>query len=478
MLRRGALAWLGILASLTLLGAILLKLPAAAATHRPLTWGEAIFTASSATSLTGLTVRSTATGFSTFGQCIILALIQLGALALLVFGSFVAALMLGRLPHGNRAANRAESTNTLERDAMRTSARRLAVKVVLVTLAIEAVGVMALLGISFGAADGGTLGERLAASAFHAVSALTNAGFDVSGHSLIDHRYAASAHAVILPLIVLGGLGMPVLFEIGSRLRRRGGKPTRNTASKRKTPRALSTYARLVLATTAVLYVFGLLAIAGGQLTPHVYDWLGMGVTAHAEEAGALSVAGLARLLADSSFLALSARSAGFTTMPIDQLEPGGQLAVMALMLIGGSPASVAGGVKTAAVAALGLASLDALRRGTRLPRRFASWCLRLAGVVAAYLIGLIALGTYLLALSENFPLQKLLFEVISAATTTGLSLGITQHLTGFGWFVLIATMLLGRAGPLALVALGVARAWQRSEAPTGEDRGQIIALG
>lgn len=418
------LSFLALIAAATLM----LKLPAATPHDQPIGWVDALFTATSAVCVTGLVVRSTAEGFTLFGQAVILGAIQLGALGFMIFGSTLA-LVLGVRPSYQESLTLSAALD--EYPAHRIM--RFAWFIVGTTLAIEAIGALALAALwpepltHAPHAPGGLAWQ----AAFHSVSAFCNAGFDITGDSLVPMRHGAAPLLVVAPLIVLGGLGFLVLEDVTQYLRRRlrprPGRPA---------PR-LRTHSKIVLATTACLLVGGFTAIFVAQ-----------SVAAGGPTPGTL---------ADAAFLSVTARTAGFNAMPMDELSPGSRFATMVLMAIGGSPGSTAGGLKTATVAVLFLA-VAATVRGRQdveaFGRRLPDSLVRKAATVAASLLGVIVLATLTLDLTEDIPFEPLLFEVVSAASTTGLSLGATTELSPFGRVVITITMFAGRLGALSLLGL------------------------
>ena len=432
-------------------------------TGEPITLGEALFTATSAVSLTGLNVRDTARDFTPFGQAVIALLIQLGALSIITLGS------LFTFHIGQRLASNIQPNSNDPPDAPPAiNTKRLIVLIILSTLAIELIGAALLYPVWQDPAGGAlSVSQRAGMSLFHAVSAFSNAGFDLTGQSMLAYRHALLTHAVFLPLIVVGGLGYPVLHNLVHVLRaRRAGTKQRP-----------SLHTRLVLSTTAGLYLFGVIVIGAGQLAPHLHDSMRLGVTAHAQDLDALTMADAGGVLADASFMSLASRTAGFNTIPMDELQPASRFGVMALMLVGGSPGSSAGGIKTTVLAILVLSSLATLRQRRTLPAIAQLISENLIRQALALLVGfvlLVVLAILLLSLVEPFSFQSLAFEAISAASNTGLSLGITDSLTRYGRGVILATMLLGRVGPLFLLGR---MAFASDHAPRPQDSHEPVGL-
>jgi trk/ktr system potassium uptake protein len=433
----------------------------------PITFTEALFTATSAVCVTGLIVRDTARDFTPFGQAIIGSMIQLGGLGIIIFGSMLVTL-LGRRLSLKENLNLRDMLNDQPMHKLRSFIRF----IVLTTLAIELIGAVALYPLWQDPVTGPlSTAQRVGMSLFHAVSAFCNAGFDITGNSLVSYRHAMLTHAVILPLIVVGGLGFPVLenllsvfrARISNRLRYptvRPGTPTDLTSAR------LSLHTKIVLTATATLYLWGVLTITAGQLMPYLHESMQQGITAHADRPDPLTISSFGGVLADASFMSITSRTAGFNAIPMDELHPAGRFSVMTLMMVGGSPGSTAGGFKTTVIALLALSVVATVRQRPRseaFGRTIADSLVRKAATIGLCYLLLITTSTMLLCLSEPFNFQSLAFEAISAATTTGLSLGITSDLTAFGKAVIIATMFLGRVGPLALLgAMTFARAYDR----------------
>ncbi|MFI4916037.1 MAG: TrkH family potassium uptake protein [Phycisphaerales bacterium JB060] len=431
-------------AAIIIAATLLLKLPAATPYDQPIGWIDALFTATSATCVTGLAVRDTAGGFTLFGQVVIAGAIQLGGLGFMIFGSTLA-LLFGVRPSYKEHLTLSAALD--EYPAHRIM--RFAWFIVGTTLAIEAIGAVLLYLLWPGALTDGP-GGRAWQAVFHSVSAFCNAGFDITGDSLIPMRTGLAPFLVIAPLIVVGGLGFLVLEDVTNYLRRRiRRKPGRAT------PR-LATHSKLVLATTACLLGVGFVTI-----------FIAQSVASGGPSDGAIT---------DAAFMSVTARTAGFTVMPMEELSPGSRFSLMVLMAIGGSPGSTAGGIKTAVFAVLILAVLATVRGREDVEvfgRALPDTLVRKAATVAAGLVGVVTLATLMLDLSEDIPFEPLLFEVVSAASTTGLSLGATAELSPFGRVVITLTMFFGRLGALSLlgaliqgVGVGGERALTRSHLP------------
>lgn len=417
---------------LIVISAAMLKLPAATPAGQPISTTDALFTAASAVCVTGLSVRDTLTGFTPMGQGVIAASIQLGGLGFMIFGSTLWMLVGARLSmRDNMTLSMAMDEYPVERIA------RFVGFIVLTTLTIELVGAMVMF-LSWPEDDALSVGGRIWASVFHSVSAFCNAGFDITGESLVGVRGHAVTLIGFLPMIVLGGLGFVVLEDLARIARGRSDQPGKRVG--------LTTHSKLVIATTAGLLIVGAVGIFVCQL------------------AAVGEARGVGEGIADAVFMSATARTAGFTVMPMEDLSPGSQFVLMLLMLIGGSPGSTAGGMKTTVFVLLALAVVATIRGRDEVEvfkRAIPDALVKKASTIAFGLLLVVALSTIGLSLTNAMPLEPLLFEAISAATTTGLSLGITGDLSEEGRWIVIVTMFLGRVGPLAAAAALVARSGQ-----------------
>jgi len=436
---------------LILLGTGLLQLPRAVGEgERPLYFDQALFTATSATCVTGLVVHDTGE-FSLFGQTVILCLIQLGGLGIMIFGTLFL-LFLRRQMGIRQAAVVGEVLN----EASIGRITRVIKFVVLSTLAIEAVGALLLAPLWRGQPNAAF------ATVFHSVSAFCNAGFSLQRDSFASEamRNHWRVLLVVPVLIIIGGIGFPVLMDVlgglpGSLrylLRRAAG------LSGVRRPR-WTLHTKIVLVTTALLIVFGtagVLAVEPGAPKPK------MGQASYTEQELAdrqtdWRTMSTPRRVRHAWFQAVSARTAGFNTMNLNHLSPAGKLWLIALMTIGGSPASTAGGMKTVTFAILLLLVWASLRRREQVEafgRSLSVALLRRAVALAVLFVALVAVTTLLLAAVQG-PTARfvdVLFESVSACGTVGLSLGQTPRLTLGGRYVIIGAMFIGRVGPLTLL--------------------------
>lgn len=417
--------------ALSLLGAVLLKLPMAS--HQPTSWGQALFTAVSAATVTGLTVVDTGSHFTLFGQGVLLALMQLGGLGLMTFGVFIIYLARDRLTMQHRAAL-SEALN----DPGQANLHGLLLAMFGFTFAMEAAGTL-LLALQWVPEMGWSRGMYY--SFFHAVSAFNNAGFGLRPDNLVAHAGDPLVNVVISVLFITGGIGFVVVADMMAKRR------FRDYALHTKVM-LLGTVAINVLATLVVL-----LLEYGNPAT-----------------LGALPDTG-ARLWA-AWFQGVAPRTAGFNTVDVAGLMPATALFIMGLMFIGGGSGSTASGIKLSTFIVLLVATRAFLRSDER-PVLFGR-SLHSAVMIKAMAITIISLfcvltATFLLTITESLAFLDLAFEAVSAFGTVGLSRGITASLSPSGQAVIMLLMLVGRVGPLTLAFTLANRHRALIEYPTGK---------
>ena len=416
-------------ATLILFGTALLMLPPASTTEN-LGFVDALFTATSASCVTGLVVTDTGEAFTTFGQLTILGLIQVGGLGIMTLSTLFL-LMARRRPS---LAGRVIVQDMFTQGGDRKLSAILR-EVTLFSLVIEGLG-MALIFLRFLPENGAI--EAFYLSAFHAISAFCNAGFSLFSESFVAYREDWLLNLVICLLIILGGIGFPVLSEI-----------KRNFPFNDQTWFRLSLHSKLVLSTTVTLLLFGTLLMFLMEMHNTLSD---------------LSLPG--HILA-AFFQAVSARTAGFNTISIGNLANETLFVLILLMFVGGSPGSCAGGIKTTTLACLVVLGISRLR-GQERPQLFRRTIAEanVGKAISVVMVSLVVVvtGTMILLMTEigdvAHPLSRgkfleFFFEVISAFGTVGLSTGVTGDLTTVGKLVLTVVMLLGRLGPL-VVAMAV----------------------
>lgn len=425
--RRPALLLAGSFGALIAIGTTLLALPFSVRRMADISFVDSLFTMTSAVCVTGLVVNDVGETYTGFGQLVLLMGIQLGGIGIMTLAGLV---LTARKDADLQAHSRyAAMHDARSIEHLRTMMR----SIVVATLTIEAVGAL-LLWLAW--ADDPRLAGRspLWVALFHAVSAFCNAGFSLFPRGLIDFAHDRFVQIVLLLLVVLGGIGFPVLRELWAR----GAERARYALELRHPPpRRLTLSTRVVLGTTAALVVGG--AIVVGLL----------------ESTGALRPLGVLDGALNALFTSVTARTAGFNTIDVGALRDATLLVLIALMFVGGSPASCAGGIKTTTAAAIAAALAGELRGrepqmgGRALPAEV----IRRAIAVAALSTAIVLLVTLVLTLTETKPFLPIAFEAVSAFATVGLSTGLTPDLTIAGKLVIVATMFVGRVGPLTIAA-------------------------
>jgi len=400
-------------AVLIVTGAALLKLPIA--TPAPITWSDAIFTAASAVTVTGLVVIDTGSQLTMFGQAVVMLLIQLGGLGLMTF----AVLVLSTLGLPVSMSQRI----FLREDLNQTSITDLLVLVrgiLKVVLACELVGV-ALLSIVFVPEFGWGMG--LWQSLFHTVSAFNNAGFALFPDSLSQWVGNPVVNLTIPALFIFGGLGFIVVTELYAK----------------RTWKRFSLHTKLMVMGTLALIVWSVLTFA-------VLEWTNPRTLGGLESFDE-------RLWA-SWFQGVTTRTAGFNTVDIGGIHDSTAMMFMSLMVIGGGSTSTAGGIKVTTFIVLLLATIAFFKRRQQLHIFGRSLGPdEVMKVLALTMISILSvfMAIFLITISHDGEFLDLAFEVTSAFGTVGLSRGVTGELDGFGRVVIIAVMFIGRVGPLTL---------------------------
>jgi len=408
-------------------GTIALLAPAATAAGRTTGVVTALFIATSATCVTGLADVDVASHFGRFGHWVILVLMQVGGLGIMSITTSLALAFRSALSARARGAMQ----QILDEETV-AGFRRLIVSIAAITVAVEAAGALALYGVLRHGAGGQTLalGDRAFHAAFHGISAFCNAGFSLYPDSFGQYRGSPAVNLVVMALVVLGGIGFPVLTEL-LRVERWWRNGLRGGWS------FLPVHARVVLVTTVALLGVGAVAFLALEWN-HSLSSLSFGE----------------RLLA-STFQSVTLRTAGFSTVDFSLVGTPMLLVSLAWMFIGGSPGGTAGGVKTTTVAVLALTFRAMLRQradvevfGRSIPP---ANVYRAAAVAVISLMLLFALTFLLFAVEPAQPFRSLLFEAVSAFGTVGLSLGTTASLGAAGKLVVCALMFVGRLGPFTL---------------------------
>ena len=409
---RPAQLLVGSFAVIVFVGTALLALPGASRDGVSIGVLDALFTSTSAVCVTGLVVRDTAAQFSTFGLAVIASLIQIGGLGILTFTATFALAGGPRLSRTERE-RLARAVDPEDAGSLEALLRR----VLLCTFVTEAIGAAALYAIwGDGFPDPFV---RAGQAVFHSVSAFCNAGFALFPDNASLTAFAADPWTCVTigSLIVLGGLGFPVLAELASR-----GRP-------------VTRHARWVVLATAALIVVGAVLLARFE---------GYDATA-------------------AIFQSVTLRTAGFNTVPLGTLGLPAVAVCVLWMLLGGSPAGTAGGVKTTTA----VAAFSALSGRPRIDRPTARRAVRLVAAFAAAFLSFVAAT----ALAQGELHRRLVFEVASALGTVGLTMDFTPQLTVAARLTICLAMFAGRVGPFALAAAILPWREERTEPPPPDER-------
>lgn len=407
-----------------MLGALLLTLPISIKDGQSPNFLTSLFTATSATCVTGLIVVDTYSHWTIFGQLVILSLIQIGGLGFMTVGTLLSLVLRRRISLKERIVL-AESISQYSVQGIVSLAR----KILFVTFSIEALGAL-LLAIDFVPRFG--LSTGIYYGIFHAVSAFCNAGFDIMGRfgqfvnltPFVDDIYV---NVVIMVLIILGGLGFAVI----------------NDVAKHRRFKRFTLHSKLVLSVTGVLLLAGFIFFLLAEFNNPQ--------TLKGQSPSTIATAAM--------FQSVTTRTAGFNTMNLAGMTPQSILMSVFLMIIGGSPGSTAGGIKTATIGVILFTVISAIkgRNDTQLfKHRLPHAIVIRAFVLAIFGITLALTSTMILCSCEGVSLSAALFECSSAVGTVGLTLGITPTLGIVGKLTLIVTMFFGRVGILTtLLAIG-----------------------
>jgi trk system potassium uptake protein TrkH len=376
----------------------------------------AVFTATSAVCVTGLSLVESGTYWSTTGQALVRTMIQVGGLGIATLSALLALAITRRLGLQSRlTAGAATRTGSL------AEARVVLVGILRTTLVVEG-AVALLLTLRFAVHYGEPLGRATWLGVFHAVSAFNNAGFTLfEANSLEQFATDEWVTAPVMVAVVLGGIGFPVILEV---LKRRRLSWSVNT--------------RLVLIGTALLLV-------GGTLLYLVLEWDNPDTLGGAEGVDRFWLA---------LFMSVTARTAGFNTVDYAEVTDASLFLTNALMFVGGGSAGTAGGIKVGTLAVL-VAAVLAEARGERdadiFDRRIAPETIRQALAVIGLSLAVVGIATITLLHLSDERMAEVLFEVVSATATVGLSTGITARLPPGGDWVLIVCMFVGRLGPVTV---------------------------
>jgi potassium uptake TrkH family protein len=406
-------------AAAVVVGTVLLALPVAAEGGTAASLTTALFTATSAVCVTGLTVVDTAGYWSGFGETTILVLIQLGGFGFMTLASLLAVVVYRNLGMRDRLLAQTETKAVDLGDI-----RRVVVSIAVVSIAFEVVTAV-VLAIRFAASYGEPAARAAYLGVFHAISAFNNAGFSLYSDSLERFTGDGAILGTIAAAFVVGGIGFPVLFEV----RRSWRRPVR-----------WSLHTKLTLVVTALLIMFGTALVVS-------FEW------SNPETLGRLSTP--SKLLT-GFFHGVTPRTAGFNAVDVGEMNETTQLVTMVLMFIGGGSAGTAGGVKVTTIALLA-AMVWAEARGEPtvdiMGKRVPAPAQRQALAVVAAGFGAVVTATLVLMAVAGLGTAPALFETFSAFGTVGMSTGITPDLPTAGRLVLVGLMFAGRVGPITVGA-------------------------
>ena len=406
-----------------LLGSLLLALPISSADGKAVPYLDALFTATTATCVTGLVTVPTVTTWSVFGQAVILVLIQIGGLGVITILSSVMILLHKRMGIGDRLLLQdAFNLNSL------SGIVQFVKKVMLGTFLVEGIG--AILYMTVFVSDFGLRGIWI--SVFTAISAFCNAGIDIIGeNSLCDYATNPIINGVTSALIILSGIGYIVWWDVLQTGKKSAGKP-------RKFWKHLTLHSKIAIVTTLIL-------IFGGGLLIFLFEY---------RNPATIGEMSLWDKIQISLFQSVTTRTAGFASVPQQDLTNGSSILCLLLMFIGGSPVGTAGGIKTVTFAVLvvsALATIQNKNETTLFQRNIPRQAINKAVAVTAMSFGIAFISTLLLSAVTDADSLDILFETVSATATVGLSRNLTAQLTEAGKVIIIATMYLGRVGPISL---------------------------
>lgn len=412
------------------IGSLLLMLPNS--THSGISFIDALFTSTSAVCVTGLIVVDTGTYFTGLGQTIVLFLIQIGGLGILTFTSFFSYFFKGGATYENQLTLNSITSSKSLRTVFKTLKY-----IIVITFSIELVTAI-LIYFSLDSQDFSTFLDQVFFSIFHAISGFCNAGFSTLSNSFYEEgfRFNYGLQLIIIVSFILGGLGFPIVENIDKYIKYSIKRVFRLSRSSK--PWVLNINSRITLVTTFTITAVAFLAVYILEFNNTLAAHSGFGK------------------IVTALFTAATPRTAGFNTVDTALLSMPTLLLVLALMWIGASPSSTGGGIKTSTFA-IALLNILNLARGkssiVAFKREIANISIRRSYAIIALSLIVIGVSTFILSFSDkHLSLFDLLFETISAYSTVGLSLGITDQLSVLGKVVIIFTMFVGRVSMLTVI--------------------------
>ena len=411
-----------------LIGSFLLSLPISSANGKSVSYLDALFTATTSTCVTGLVTLPTFSTWSFFGQAVILLLIQIGGLGVITIMSGVMLLFNRKMGIGDRLLIQdAFNLNTM------SGLIEFVKNVLFGTLIIETLG--AILYMFVFVPEFGTKGIWI--SVFNSISAFCNAGLDIIGeNSICNYATNPLINIVTSSLVILGGLGYIVWWDVLRVIRKR-------TPQNKKVFRYLSLHSKIVITVTSILIICGALLI-------FVFEYSNPLTIGNMTLSDKIQV---------SLFQSITTRTAGFASVPQENLTDPSTVVSVLLMLIGGSPVGTAGGIKTVTVAVLfcsAFATITNKNSASLFGRSISESFVKKAVAVVVAFVTICTVSTVLMLTICNAPAIDVIYETVSASATVGLSRNLTARLNTLGKIIIIITMYFGRVGPISLaVALG-----------------------
>lgn len=405
------------------IGSLLLSLPMSTRTGVSVSYIDALFTATTATCVTGLVTLPTATTWSAFGQIVLLILIQIGGLGIITVLSGITVAMNRKMKlKDSRLIGDAFNISSLE------GLSKFVKKVMLGTFVVEGVG--ALLYMTVFVPQFGLKGIWI--SIFNSISAFCNAGIDIIGeNSLCDYATNPIVNIITSLLVILGGLGYIVWWDVLRVIKD-------FKAQKFKCFRRLTLHSKIVLSVTAIL-------IFGGALLIFIFEY------SNPKTIGDMSIFDKIQV---SLFQSVTTRTAGFASIPQENLTDTSAIISLLLMFIGGSPVGTAGGIKTVTVAVLIFTAYALIANKNEVSvfnRSLSKQVTRKAVAVTVMSFSIMFVSTVLLTAVTNAPALDVIYETVSATATVGLTRNLTPFLNLWGKIIIICTMYLGRIGPISL---------------------------
>ncbi len=397
---------------LIIIGTFLLSLPVAVEKNYSISIIDAFFTATSAIAVTGLIVVDTSKTFSTFGEVVILMLIQIGGLGFMTVSTLLALIVGKRISFRERLLIR-EQINSLSLGGI----VKLTKTILIITFIIELISSL-ILGL-YWARDYGLV-KGLYLGFFHSVSAFCNAGFDLFSNSMINYKGDILVNIMIVSLFIIGGLGFLVISEILTHFKWK----------------KFSLHSKLVLSVTFFMLILGFLIVLLLEFNNSLVDF------------------SLKEKLLCSFFQGATPRTAGFNSISINNLQYSTIFIIMLLMFIGASSGSTGGGIKITTFFVVLLAVIATIKNNDEtviFGRKINNEIVFKSLTIIIISLFLIAISCLILLITESAAFEVILFEVISAFGTVGLSLGLTSELTFLGKIIISITMFIGRVGPLTL---------------------------